>query len=214
MTIQASFERSAELSNWLDKSTHGLRIPSGGREIMAAALFDQVQEHHKAIQLLLKHSLVGSAFSLVRPTFETFVRGVWLLRCASEEEVKNFAKDKIVDKSFADLIGEIEASPGYDVDLLSKVKKEAWSAMCSYAHGGSLQAARRITPDQITPNYSEGAILEVINSSYAFALLAAFQIFSMAKRSDLNIEVLQRMETACLQVGMKSDTGNKSALGS
>jgi hypothetical protein len=198
MTIQAALARSADLSKWLDSSIHGLDIPSGDREVMAAALFDQVHEHHKAIQLLLKSSLVGSAFSLVRPTLETFVRGVWLLRCASEEEVGNFTRDKIVDKSFGDLIREIEARPGYDVGVLSKVKKEAWSAMCSYAHGGYLQVVRRVTPDHITTNYLDDEMLEVINSSDAVAMLAAFQIFSMAKRDDLNIAVLERMRAASL----------------
>ena len=198
MTIEAALARSADLSIWLDSSVHGLDIPSGEREAMAAALFDQVHEHHKAIQLLLNRSLVGSAFSLVRPTLETLVRGVWLLRCASDEEVDNFTKDKIVEKSFGDLIREVEAHPGYNIGVLSKVKKEAWSAMCSYAHGGYLQAVRRITPDHITANYSEGEMLEVINSSRAIALLAASEIFSMAKRKDLVEEVLERMRGASL----------------
>lgn len=198
MTIQAALACSTDLSKWLDGSIHGLDIPSGDREAMAGALFDQVHEHHKAVQLLLKSSLVGSAFSLVRPTLETFVRGVWLLRCASEEEVENFTKDKIVDKSFGDLIREIEAWPGYDVDVLSKVKTEGWSAMCSYAHGGYLQAVRRMTPDQITTNYLDGEMLEVINFSDAVAMLAASEIFSMAKRDDLNLAVLERMRAASL----------------
>lgn len=198
MNIQAALACSTDLSKWLDGSIHGLDIPSGDREAMAGALFDQVHEHHKAVQLLLKSSLVGSAFSLVRPTLETFVRGVWLLRCASEEEVENFTKDKIVDKSFGDLIREIEAWPGYDVDVLSKVKTEGWSAMCSYAHGGYLQAVRRMTPDQITTNYLDGEMLEVINFSDAVAMLAAFEIFSMAKRDDLNLAVLERMRAASL----------------
>jgi hypothetical protein len=198
MTIQPALARSADLSNWIDSSIHGLEIPSGDREVIAAALFDQVHEHHKAIQLLLKSSFVGSAFSLVRPTLETFVRGVWLWRCASDKEVENFAKDKINEKSFGALIEEIEARPGYDVGVLSKVKKEAWSAMCSYAHGGYLQAVRRITPGRITANYSEGEMLEVINSSSAIALLAASEIFSMAKRKDLVEGVLERMRGASL----------------
>jgi hypothetical protein len=196
MTIEAALAHSAEVSHWLDSSIHGLDIPSNDREAMAAALFDQVHEHHKAIQLLLKNSLTGSAFSLVRPTFETFVRGVWLLRCASEEEVSNFAKDKIVKKSFGDLIKEIEARPGYDVGVLSKVKKSAWGPMSSYAHGGFFQAVRRITPDHITADYSDDEILEVINSSRTFALLAASEIFLMTKRNDLVEEVLERMRSA------------------
>jgi Family of unknown function (DUF6988) len=198
MNIEAALASSADLSKWLDDSVHGLQIPSGDREAMAGALFDQVHEHHKAIQLLIKFSLVGSAFSLLRPTLETFVRGVWLLRCASEQEVKNFTEDEIVKKSFGDLIEEIEMRPGYGVGVLSKVKKEAWSAMCSYAHGGYLQAVRRITPGEITPNYSEGEMLEVINSSDAIALLAASEMFSMAGRLDLVNEVLERMRDTSL----------------
>jgi hypothetical protein len=193
MKVHAALEGAGEISNWIDSSTHGVEIPSDDREAMAGALFDQVQEHQKAIVLLLKNSFVGSAFSLVRPTFETFVRGVWLWRCASDEEVANFAKDKINGKPFAAMIAQIEAQPGWEVGVLSKVKKEAWSAMCSYAHGGYLQAVRRITPGQITTNYSEGEISEVINSSTAIALLAASEIFSMAKRKDLVEAVLEQM---------------------
>lgn len=192
MTIQTALAQSAKLSDWLDASIHGLDIPSGDREAMAGALLDQVQEHHKAIQLLIKDSLVGSAFSLLRSTFETHIRGVWLLRCASVEEVENFKKDRL-DKPLGALIQEIEACPGYDVDVFSKVKTEGWGAMCSYTHGGYLQAVRRIVPGQIAPNYSEGAILEVIRSSDTIALLAASEIFSMAKQTDLTLEVLERM---------------------
>jgi hypothetical protein len=198
MNIEAALASSADLSKWLDDSIEGLEIPSGDREAMAGALFDQVHEHHKAVQVLLKSSCVGSAFSLLRPTLETFVRGVWLLRCASEEEVTNFTGDKIVAKSFGDLINEIEARPGYDVGVLSRVKKAGWNAMCSYAHGGYLQAVRRIIPGQIKPNYSNDEILEVINSASAIALLAASEMFSMADRLDLVNEVLERMRDTSL----------------
>jgi len=193
MTIQDPLARASEISSWIDSSIDGIEISSGDREVMAGALFDQVHEHHKAILLLLKNLFAGSAFSLVRPTLETFVRGVWLWRCASDGEVANFAKDNISGKSFGTMIEEIETKPGWDVGVLSKVKKEAWSAMCSYAHGGYLQAVRRVIPDQIRPNYTDGEILEIINSSTAIALLAASEIFSMANRKDLVEAVLEQM---------------------
>jgi hypothetical protein len=102
MTVQAALASAAELSHWLDSCIHGLDI-SGDREVIVGPLFDQVHEHHQAIQLLLRSSLDGSAFSLFRSIFETYVRGVWLLRCASEEEVENFTED-IVNKSLRQLI--------------------------------------------------------------------------------------------------------------
>jgi hypothetical protein len=193
MSIDAALANSAELSNWLDNSIHKLQTqPYGDREWMAATLLDQVHEHHKAIQLLLKSSFTGSAFSLFRPAFETYVRGVWLLRCACDKQVEDFKKDT-VKKFIGELIGEIERLPEYDVGTLSKVKREALGAMHSYTHGGYLQAVRRMTPDQIKPNYSEGEMLEVINSSDTVALLAASEIFSMARRNDLNEAALERM---------------------
>jgi Family of unknown function (DUF5677) len=197
MNIEAALASSADLSKWLDDSVHGLQIPSGDREAMTGSLFDQVHEHHKAIQFLLKNSLVGSAFSLLRPTFENYVRGVWLLRCASDEEVKDFAQDRIA-KTFGVLIKEIEQNPSYNVDVLSKVKERTWKGMCSYAHGGFLPVVRRIIPGEITPNYSDEEKLEVIKSSDSIAMLAASEMFQMADRMDLVQKVLERMRRASL----------------
>jgi hypothetical protein len=105
MTVQTALASAAELSNWLDNSIRNLEMPPpyGNREWMAAALFDQVHEHHRGIQTLLRSSLDGSAFSLYRSAFDTYFRGVWLLRCASEEEVKKFTKDEI-DKTIGQMI--------------------------------------------------------------------------------------------------------------
>jgi len=64
MTIQSALVRAADLSNWIDRSIHGLEIPSGNREVMAGALFDQVHEHHKAIQPSLKARLLDQLFHL------------------------------------------------------------------------------------------------------------------------------------------------------
>lgn len=108
-SLETALALSAELSKWFDSSIHGLQIPSSDREAMAGALFDQVHEHHKAVHLLLKNSFSGSAFSLVRPMFETFVRGLWLRRCAPDQAIEKFKKDKL-ELKFELLIDEIESS--------------------------------------------------------------------------------------------------------
>ncbi len=192
MTLASVLASSRERADWIDKSTDGLEVPSTVRARLSAACFDQVHEHHKAIRLLLQHSLTGSAFSLVRPTFETFVRGLWLLHCATDTEVEQFTNDKL-HKSFDQIIEEIEARDAYNVGVLSRVKKDYWNSMCSYAHGGYLQAVRRNTEDSITANYTEGEAIEVANSASTFALLAAFEVFTMANRDDLAAEVFERI---------------------
>ncbi len=73
--------------------------------------------------------------------------------------------------------------------------------MCSYAHGGYLQAVRRITPGQITANYSDDEMVEVINSSRTYRPGSAAEIFSMAKRKDLVEAVSEQMGGTSLMPG-------------
>jgi len=197
MALHSALESSEKLATWVDKKVHGLNAPSTERVQMAAALLDQVHEHHKAIGLLLKSELAGSAFSLVRPTFETFVRALWLLQCASEKEVEDFKNDK-VEKNFTEITAEVEGLPGYGSGVLSRVKQSYWRQMCSYAHGGYLQARRRITEGYVKPNYLEKEKLEVLRFSDAFALFAAFEVFLLGQRKDLLEEVVQRMKAAAI----------------
>ena len=185
---------SAEnLGAWLDRVIDGLPVASDTRTRLAAACFDQVHEHQKALIVLTRHKLVGSAFSLVRPTFETYIRGIWLARCASDAEVAQFQKGR-VDKTFARLIADVETNQGYGSGVLSNVKRKSWPAMNQYTHGGYLQAVRRLTEDSIQPNFADDEIVEVINFGQAIALLAASEIVLMAKREDLLEPLLEKMK--------------------
>ena len=105
-------------------------------------------------------------------------------RCAPDQAIEKFKKDKL-ELKFELLIDEIEKQPDYRRAVLSKIKKQAWKTMCSYAHGGFHQAVNRLTSGFIQPRYAEGAKVEVVNFSSAVALLSAAEIFSMARRQDL-----------------------------
>ena len=137
--------------------------------------------------------MAGAAGCLVRPTFETYIRGLWLKNCATDTEVTDFIADKPL-KPIGNLLEEIEANEGYNEGVLSNIKKSSWAAMCSYAHGGYLQAVRRNTPDQIAPNYSPHERTEVMRFASAIAVLAACEIFELANREDLAGQCLQRMK--------------------
>ena len=193
MTVDERLTRSVEIVDWLDRNIHGLEIESTDRIRLSAACFDQVQEHARATFLLLRHRLTGSAFSLVRVTFETFCRGLWLRRCATDQEVADFQKDKL-EKKQAQIIEAIEAIDVYDVGVLSRISKH-WGAMCSYTHGGFLPAVRRITSERIEPNFSDQEVEQVILFADAWALLSGREIFEMSGRIDLCEAVLARIDS-------------------
>ena len=175
MSIQDNINKSEALIQWMDQRIDGLEISSDERTRISAACFDIALEHQKAIVLLIANQLIGSAFSLERLLFEAYIRGLWLGKCASSQEIEMYKKDQL-DKSFSTLIKEIEQIDGFQDGVLSKAKAAGWKAMNSYTHSGFFQSVRRNKPDTIEPNYGEDEILEVLGFANSIGMLSALQI--------------------------------------
>jgi hypothetical protein len=162
VTLAEAIKKSQELAARISGIAQGLQFSPSDRNRLSAALLDQVHEHHQAVQLLLNQKCAGSAAALLRGTFEASVRGVWLLRCASDAEIEQFKRDRL-KKHFCELVADVEGVLDVRGGVLSHLKRSSWRAMCSYDHAGYLQAARRITPTDIGPNYSEAEQLETLS---------------------------------------------------
>lgn len=193
MKTEQAIRHSEDLITWIDKNIDGINIPSETRFRLAGGCLDVALEHHKAVVLLIKYHLYGSAFAMVRPLFESYVRGVWLHRCASDSDINRFTADKL-DSSFIKLIQDVEKLPGFDCGTLSSVKSAAWKAMHSYIHCGLLQVTRRNTESSIEPNYTEGEVLQVINNVNAFALFTAMAIAQLAGNEPLMKDILEKAQ--------------------
>jgi len=184
MSIQSAVSASVNLARKFDREINGLEIPATDRARLSAALLDLAHEHHKAVHVLISSGLIGSAFSLVRALFETTIRGAWLYRCASDEQVAHFTTDP-KDLHIGPIIDAVESVHRPPGGLLSRVKKQYWDGLCSYAHGGYLQAVRRVTPEHISPSYGEDEQLEVLSFADFCFFLAAIESLNLANRPDL-----------------------------
>lgn len=193
MVDDALLKSAEELVGRLGQRIEGLEIPASDRNRIAAGCFHQALEHHEAIVYLVRRNLLGSAMALVRPLFEIYVRGIWVGKCASEAELTVFQKGRI-DKTFGELVAEIESHEGYNVGVLAKVKQNSWSAMNDFTHGGALQVIRRITSDSITPNYAAEEVTELLNFSGAIGLLSTSEVALLAGRQDIAVELLEEMK--------------------
>lgn len=195
MTITNFIRRAETLIRWLDEQIDGLAIKSDDRSRFAAGCLDVALEHQKAIVLLIHNQLYGSAFSLVRPIFESYIRGVWLLNCATDEQLRQIKRDKL-RRSFEDLVKEVERVDGYDEGVLSEVKQRSWKAMNSYTHSGVLQITRRNKEATIEPNYDNDEIIEVLKFAIIVGLLAALAEALMAGSLTLANDILSKTENA------------------
>lgn len=182
--VRKLLKKGLSLNHWLATRLDNLEIQKTRRKIFAVACFDQAIEHQLAICHLAMSNINGSAFALARPAFESFIRGVWLLNCATDRQLTDYRKD-IRLPELRLLIGQIEKGYGFESGVLNQIKSACWSAMCSYTHTGIMQASRRHTKDTIEPDYQDEEIIEVIRLVGTCALLAFQQIASIAGELEL-----------------------------
>ena len=198
-SLAERIEQSDGLIRWLDRLIEGLSIPTNDRAVIVAACQDVAREHHKSIVLTSEEQFHGSAFALVRIEFEAYVRGQWLRYCASDDEVATFKERDKLDNTFGEIIGDLEGHEAFDVGVLSKIKRESWTAMNSFTHTGLLQVVRRLSATKIGSNYPEEEIVGTLDFADSIAILAALAIVNvatgkLADREALAEQLLERMK--------------------
>ena len=163
---EALIDDAFKLHHWIAARLDDVDVPKQRRILLSVLCYDLVIEHHVGIATLLQSKVNGSAFALVRPLFEGFVRGAWLRHCATDAEVDRYVVNDRIDHEFGELVEAVEGVDAFRVGVFSRLKNSAWRAMNSYTHGGMQQIDRRRTGSYIQPNYPHEAIAEVANLSW------------------------------------------------
>ena len=187
----ADIAKARELSGWLNQQMRGLTFEYEHRLGFASACFSLAFEHHDAIILLFERRMAGSAFSLVRPAFETYIRGVWLLQCAKDSQIEQFAKgrcDPSVEKMISDLEGQGYTAGG-ELSKSWKGKKR----LHDFTHGGFLHLQRRFQPpDGIGANYPDEDVITVLGFVNAIVLMCMEAQARVCKDRHLQMAVLEK----------------------
>lgn len=188
MSIEKVINQSGEWLNACNELLGEQSFTGTTKSRIAAALLHLAIEHHGSIHLLVGNHQYGSAFALLRPQFETYVRGVWFLRCASEEQIEEFIK---VDKlpKIRSLLEDIQKVPGYEEGTLKAVKERVWNELCGYTHGGYVHVAYRNTENEIASNYEEQHIVGLLSTACAITLMASIAFAWLVQSEDMAIEL-------------------------
>ncbi|MGH8790539.1 MAG: DUF6988 family protein [Cupriavidus necator] len=134
-------------------------------------------EHAAGALVLLGNGLYAPGFTLLRPQYESLVRGIWLLYAATENWVDKLgaaltqetAKRGNEAEGFADMLKQLESSdaPRHLIDQLKQYRDVAWKALNSYAHGGLHPLARTVS------GYPPQLAIDVLRNSNALVSIAA-----------------------------------------
>ena len=172
---------------WMEEAvrlTDGLSFPTSDRNRVAVSLFHLCLEHHQAIHTLVDHGVIGSAFALVRPQLEAYVRGAWFAVCATDEHVAEFLKDKDPPK-IGILIEELEKREAYKSGSLRRMKRELWDTLCGFTHGGLIQVLARNKGDEIAQRYMLPHITGLIKASPILSYLSCVGMAAVLDRQPL-----------------------------
>lgn len=104
-------------------------------------------EHGLSILMLIQAGFHTSAMALMRPQFESLLRGVWLLYAASEGWVEKLSQPLTHETAnsankapmVADMLTELEGenpAPRHIVSQLREFQRETGKALNSFTHGG------------------------------------------------------------------------------
>jgi hypothetical protein len=182
MALQETLEATKVFSNVIGDSIDNVDLEWTNKNISAAGCFHIALEHHGAIALLVGEFHRGSASALVRPLFESVLRGAWLYECATEEEASGFLNDTD-PPSPGKIVKLLEEKPFFKKMKISEIKNKIWSGLCSYTHSGGLHVTRRISPTEVVQNYSDEGVEEMLEVCNILALIAAYELCQMLKIS-------------------------------
>lgn len=134
-----------ESQKWIELSSlamDGVDFPSSNRANISVSLLHLSMGHQRGIHTLVDKGIDGSAFALLRPQFEAYVRGLWFSRCSKDTDVSNFISGKEPPK-IKQLIANIETTDGYKNGALGRKKSKLWKYLNDLTHGGFFQVASR-----------------------------------------------------------------------
>ena len=184
---------------FIDKNVDGSNTENSDRHIAAGTLFEAASCHAKGVSILLEEHLYASASALQRILFESFIRGSWLLHCASDSEVDYFLNKDKIKPYFGDLVSAVEMALDWP-DTLSKIKVNLWKAMNSYTHGGNMQVTEHFDGSSIMQNHDPEEIEEMAKFSGMIAFLTFTQIIEMSnnREKDKAVEELYSQIGWCI----------------
>ena len=177
--LKTTINEAIENTNLEAKKLQGRKIQNSERAKVTAACLAIAQQHHNSILVLLSNNspLHATAFSLLRVFLEATIRGLWLAKIATDDQINLLKINSLEFPYFKTMFKELgEAS---NSKKNHQTINNAWSMLCSYTHTGEYQIQHWMNNLDIEPNYSEDQILELIKQTQNIANLTYAAIHSI-----------------------------------
>lgn len=184
-SLDALLRRTGEFHDAVHAHVASLVPAQGARYLVAYQAGVLSLEHATGALVLASNGLFPSAYTLMRPQYESLVRGVWLLHVASENWVEKLSEPLTLESAnranegpmLAEMFKQLDSdnsAPKGLVEQLKQYRDVTWKAMNSYAHGGLHPLSRTLTgyPAQLTYDMLRNSNAIVAISTQLAAILS------------------------------------------
>lgn len=171
-SVKKALDFAIEVSDLIDKH-HPNHVPVDmPQKAIATALFMQSLEHRQAIILLVYHGARSSAAALIRPAFEAYFRGVWALKVATSEQVRDIFGDHPRIPTLETVLKQLRRND----ETRALGEYDSWKDSGDYVHSGPLQLCRWLSSGGIDQLHSDSDALDMLELSDFCGLMAAISM--------------------------------------
>ena len=159
-------------------------MPASDRERVGVALLQHTQDLADAVTVLVGSNLPGPALVLARPLVETYVRAIWVLKCAEETEIDGFLKTgRPTPWKFQQLVAVLEDRATAEAVWVKQVAKGI-EAFHDLTHGGRLHVLGRVGSETIAPNYAEQDVDSLLGIVIEVQIRSGLELFELTGNGD------------------------------
>ncbi|KAB7702922.1 hypothetical protein GBN26_03300 [Plesiomonas shigelloides] len=179
-------EQAKQTLYLIEKSLDNIKFPPTDNVKTSAIFYSISMEHYRSILSLIELNLLSSASALMRPLFESYVKGLWFYYCATDNDIRKLHKDQF-NRKFHVLVSDLEKIKPLG---LSNAKQNLWPTLNSFTHSGAAQTSRRVSGNQIMSSFSNDFIRDAIAFASNYGLLAACELALISNDKKLQSTVL------------------------
>jgi len=196
--LETEVDRAMQLAvvcgRWNSERLTALTINGETPVHVAGAALGLTHEHHGSILNLLVDGRLGSALAMLRPCFESLVRGLWLLRGCDAAQYQYFEAGRDT-KTIEQLFGDIKRkSTGSEDAFLLETWQLSKRSLHQYTHTSYQLLVRRMDEDLLESAPTHTEVADAIRFATATAMLASVEIAKLGQDRALEREALHFLD--------------------
>jgi hypothetical protein len=180
---------SGKLANWIGDQIENANVSDTRKARSAMALYHIAFTHHGAILTLIDLGFRVSALALLRPLFESYLRGAWIEVSAKDGELDSFLSGES-SPNFKALLNAAKQVSGDD--SLPNFVEMMWGRVCHFTHSGAGLINRNQDRDSIGDTTSENDCMAAIFFCDAVVLLAFINVSRLMGKTEREHEILKK----------------------